>query len=118
MAKVVRERVDGADSRRAQFLRRVGVADGVIDAADDVGAPGNLRVFDAEAGDACPAREIDKKTRHIGGAEIDGKAERRPAGRRKPDRFAVADMRTHRPVRCAQQARKVAGGGKIDGGQR
>ncbi len=117
--EVVRERVDGGDRGGAQLLGRAAVADGVIDAADHVGAPGDLRVLDAEARDAGAGRQIDEEAGDIGGAEIDGQTERRrTGGRREGDRLALAQMHARRPVGCAQQAGQLAGGGKVDRGNR
>ncbi len=117
-AQVMGECVDRRAGGLAQFRGVRRPLDGVIHAADDVGAPGHLRVLDAEAGDARAALQVDQEAGDIGGAEVDGKAERAAARRRKPDQFALADMRAQRPVAAAQRSGQLPGRDQIDRGQR
>ena len=117
-AEVVRQRIERGDGGLAQFARGIGSADGVVHAADDVGAPGHLRVLDAEAGQALPARQIDQEAGDIGGAEIDRQPERAAAGRGDIDRLALAHAHPQRPFVVAQHRRQLPGGGEIDRGER
>ena len=117
-AQVVRERVDRGRWPPGAVPRRRRTLDRVVHAADDVGAPGHLRILDAEAGDARAAFEIDQEAGDIGGAEVDGEAERPAARRRKPDQLALAHVRAQRPIAlrnaagsCRAAARSTAGSG-------
>ena len=89
----------------------------MVDAADQVGAVAHLGVFYPEAGEPQSRRKIDQEPGDIGGAEIDGKTERRPPGRCEGDRLAVARMQADRPISSAQQAWQFARGAEIDAGQ-
>src|SRR5450759_2136509 len=95
------ERVDRGSGRLAQFRGASGPLDGMIHPADNVGAPHHLWILDAETGDARAALQIDQETGDIGGAEVDGKAERLAARSRKSDQLTLADMRAQRPVAAA-----------------
>ena len=57
--QVVGQRIDRVDGGRAQLLGGASAPDRVVDAADQIGAPGDLRVLQAQAGQAlarCPGR--------------------------------------------------------------
>ena len=82
-AQIVGDRVDGGAGGLAQFGGLGRALDRMIHAADDVGAPGHLRVLDAEAGDALAAFQVDQEPGDIGGAEIDGQAQACGARRMK-----------------------------------
>ena len=75
LAKVVRQSVERGDAGGLQFRRAAGNQNGVIDAADEVGAPGGLRIFDAKACEPRARFQVDQESGGVGGAEIHGKAE-------------------------------------------
>ena len=117
MAEIVRQRVDGGHRAFAQLMRGLRAADGVIHAADDIGAPEDLRVLDAEAGQALPARQIEQEAGDVGGAEIDRQAQRAAAGRGEVDRFRPAQAHAQRPIIVAQDRWQLPGGGEVDRGK-
>ena len=92
--KVMGERVDRGRRRLAQFRGALRPLDRVVHAADDIGAPGYLRVLDTEADQARAACQIDQETGDIGGAEIDGEAERAVSDRRKSDQLLITNVST------------------------
>ena len=117
MAEIVRQRVDGGHRAFAQLARGLRAADGVIHAADDIGAPEDLRVLDAEAGQALPARQIEQEAGDVGGAEIDRQAQRAAAGRGEIDRFRPAQAHAQRPIIVAQDRWQLPGGGEVERGK-
>ncbi len=99
---------EACSSRRA-----AGNLNGVVDAADEVGAPGGLRIFDAEARQPRARLQVDQKAGGVGGAEIHGKAKQAAFGRRKADDLAPAQAACARSNRaCA--AHREAGARRQD----
>ena len=111
------ERVDRGDRRLAQFRRALPAPDRMVDAADDVRAPGDLRVFDAEAGEPRAACRSTRKPatlvvpRSTARPSVAGGAAKSRSARRS------RDMRAHRPIAVAQSRRQLPRRGEIDCGR-
>src|SRR6266536_5950258 len=88
--KVVRERVDREKRGVAQLTGRVFATDRVVHSADEIGAPRDLRILDAEARDRRAAVEIDEESGGVGRAEVDGESERAASRRRDVDQLVAA----------------------------
>ena len=85
VTKIVRECIDGSDGTRLQ-LGAARAPNGGREPADDVAAPGYLRILDCQVRNAPAAFQVDEKSRRVGRSEVDGKTEARPVGQRDADR--------------------------------
>ncbi len=74
VTQVVGQRIDSLQGGFAQLISGNCASYRIVDATDEVGAPGCLRIFDAQAGQAHAAFQIDQEAGYVRRPKIHGEA--------------------------------------------